>query len=156
MKTIAVLAPLLTLSFIPPFVVAYPADTEHLRRGQNLERADAVKQAFRHAWTGYMQYAFPNDELHPVSNGFGNSRNRWGASAVDALSTALIMDLPDVVNVVLDHVDRVDYSQTDSQVSLFETTIRYLGGMISAYDLLMGPLSHLAPDVRNIPNKWIC
>ena len=40
----------------------------------NQERADAVKEAFEHSWNGYFQYAFPNDELHPVSNTFGNSR----------------------------------------------------------------------------------
>lgn len=40
----------------------------------NRERADAVKAAFTYAWNGYSKYAFPNDELHPVSNGFGNSR----------------------------------------------------------------------------------
>lgn len=83
-------------------------------------------------------------------------RNGWGASAADALSTAIIMDLPDVVNVIVvrlsrliplltngqywlvwkKHIDTVDYSKTDSGVSLFETTIRYLGGMLSGYDLL--------------------
>ena len=41
----------------------------------NQARADAVQEAFVHAWTGYKKYAFPNDELHPVSNGFGNSRS---------------------------------------------------------------------------------
>jgi mannosyl-oligosaccharide alpha-1,2-mannosidase len=57
----------------------------------NTQKADAVREAFRHAWGGYKQYAFPHDELHPVSNGFGDSRNGWGASAIDALSTAIIM-----------------------------------------------------------------
>ena len=57
----------------------------HVYRGQinrplqhavvpNEERAAAVKEAFTHAWTGYKTYAFPNDELHSVSNTFGNSR----------------------------------------------------------------------------------
>ena len=41
----------------------------------NKARADAVQEAFVHAWTGYKKYAFPNDELLPVSNGFGNSRS---------------------------------------------------------------------------------
>lgn len=40
----------------------------------NHQRADAVKEAFTFAWSGYYRYAFPNDELHPVSNGYGNSR----------------------------------------------------------------------------------
>lgn len=37
-------------------------------------RAHAVKQAFEDAWEGYYKYAFPNDELLPVTNGYGNSR----------------------------------------------------------------------------------
>ncbi|KAJ5725368.1 Mannosyl-oligosaccharide alpha-1-2-mannosidase [Penicillium malachiteum] len=112
------------------------------------EKADAVKEAFQHAWNGYMKYAFPHDELHPVSNGYGDSRNGWGASAVDALSTAIIMGNADAVNTILDHVAKIDYTQTSDQVSLFETTIRYLGGMLSGYDLLTGPASSLVSDDR--------
>ena len=33
------------------------------------ERAILVKEAFQHAYHGYEQYAFPHDELLPVSNG---------------------------------------------------------------------------------------
>jgi hypothetical protein len=40
----------------------------------NRERADAVKAAFEFAWAGYEKYAFPHDELHPVSNGYSDSR----------------------------------------------------------------------------------
>jgi len=38
------------------------------------QRAQAVKDAFQFAWNGYYDFAFPNDELHPVNNSFGNSR----------------------------------------------------------------------------------
>lgn len=40
----------------------------------NRERADAVKAAFEFAWDGYQKYAFPHDELHPVSNSYSDSR----------------------------------------------------------------------------------
>jgi mannosyl-oligosaccharide alpha-1,2-mannosidase len=40
----------------------------------NSQRADAVKEAFTFAWDGYYKYAFPNDELNPVTNTFSNSR----------------------------------------------------------------------------------
>lgn len=40
----------------------------------NQAKADAVKEAFQHAWNGYMKYAFPHDELTPVSNGHADSR----------------------------------------------------------------------------------
>ncbi|KAI9839391.1 MAG: maturation of Asn-linked oligosaccharides protein [Sclerophora amabilis] len=113
-------------------------------------RAEAVKEAFNHAWAGYYQYAFPSDELRPVSIQPSNSRNAWGASAVDALSTALLMELPDVVDNILDYIPTVDFSKTATQVSLFETTIRYLGGMLAAYDLLKGPLSHLSNNTTQV------
>lgn len=50
---------------------------------------------------------------------------------MDALGTAIIMGLDDVVEDILDLIPTIDYGKTDSDVSLFETTIRYLGGMLS-------------------------
>ncbi|PIG83245.1 mannosyl-oligosaccharide alpha-1 [Aspergillus arachidicola] len=140
--------PLTALSLVTPSL-AYPQfklDQRAARGNSSESRANAVKEAFVHAWDGYMQYAFPHDELHPISNGVGDSRNGWGASAVDALSTAVIMGNETIVNQILDHIATIDYSKTDDQVSLFETTIRYLGGMLSGYDLLKGPASNLVKD----------
>lgn len=59
--------------------LAYPyPETDAILRRQSTstsqQRADAVKEAFQHAWDGYMKYAFPHDELHPVSNTYGDSR----------------------------------------------------------------------------------
>ncbi|KAE8138133.1 putative mannosyl-oligosaccharide alpha-1,2-mannosidase 1B [Aspergillus pseudotamarii] len=144
--------PLTALSLVTPSL-AYPQlkFEQRAARGNSSEsRANAVKEAFVHAWDGYMQYAYPHDELHPISNGAGDSRNGWGASAVDALSTAVIMGNDTIVNQILDHVAGIDYSKTDDQVSLFETTIRYLGGMLSGYDLLKGPASNLVKDPAKV------
>lgn len=110
------------------------------------ERANAVRDAFTFAFDGYWEYCKGQDELLPVSNGCGNSRNNWGASAIDALSTALIMEIQPIVTEILEYVPTVDFTTTATGVSLFETTIRYLAGMLSAYDLLQGPLSHLSPS----------
>lgn len=75
--------------------------------------------------------------------------NGWGASAVDALSTALVMGNSEVVNQIVNYVPEIDWSVSadDQPVSLFETTIRYVAGLLSGYDLLKGPLSGLADDV---------
>ena len=55
--------------------VALAAPPKCLRgREENQERAAAVKEAFQFAWDGYYKYAFPHDELHPVTNGFSDSR----------------------------------------------------------------------------------
>lgn len=59
------------------------------------------------------------------------SRNGWGAGAIESLGTALIMQQPDIVDVILDFVPKIDFNKTDTEVSLFETTIRYLGGLLS-------------------------
>ncbi|OAT10644.1 mannosyl-oligosaccharide alpha-1,2-mannosidase [Blastomyces gilchristii SLH14081] len=127
----------LTAFALVRFAVSSPVlHKEYIRSQKNADRAQEVKDAFEFAWNGYMEYAFPQDELRPVSNTASNSRNGWGASAVDALSTAIIMDSPDIVKTILAHIAKLDYSKTDTQVSLFETTIRYLGGMLSGYDLL--------------------
>jgi mannosyl-oligosaccharide alpha-1,2-mannosidase len=81
-------------------------------------------------------------------------RNGWGASAVDALSTALIMKLPEIVNQIVDYVPDIDWSVSanNEPVSLFETTIRYVAGLLSGYDLLNGPLSGLVDDVSCFPS----
>ncbi|BCR86649.1 glycoside hydrolase family 47 protein [Aspergillus chevalieri] len=135
--------------FIGPSLAATLPSQPFLHQ-EALSQADAVKEAFQHAWNGYTKYAFPHDELHPVSNGYGDSRNGWGASAVDALSTAILMRKADVVDQILDHIASVDYSTTPSLVSLFETTIRYLAGMLSGYDLLKGPMADLVNDSSKV------
>jgi len=116
----------------------------------NRHRADAVKEAFQFAWDGYYKHAFPHDELHPVTNGYSDSRNGWGASAVDAFSTAIVMEIPKIVNTILDYIPTINFDKTSDQISLFETTIRYVGGMLSGYDLLKGPLANLAKNATAV------
>ena len=75
--------------------------------------------------------------------------NGWGASAIDALSTALIMELPDIVNQIVDYVPDINWSVSEDNmpVSLFETTIRYLAGLLSGHDLLNSPFAGVVEDV---------
>lgn len=146
-----------SILFASLFYGAYAAPGHRIvrpRQSDEAGRAAAVRDAFQFAWNGYSQYAFPNDELRPVSNTFSNSRNGWGASAADALSTALVMDLPEIVKKIVDYIPSINFTQpeTADSVSLFETTIRYLGGMLAGYDLLKGPLANVAEEgnVRNL------
>ncbi|KAF5025070.1 hypothetical protein F66182_2839 [Fusarium sp. NRRL 66182] len=112
-------------------------------------RAAAIKEVFRFSWDSYEKYAFPHDTLRPVEQSYENDRNGWGATAVDGLSTAIIMSEPEIVTKILQHIAKTDFTRTiidDQPISVFETTIRYLGGLISAYDLLSGPFQHLVKD----------
>lgn len=66
-----------TLSLVGPSLAAILPNQPVLHQvsASPAYQADAVKEAFQHAWDGYSKYAFPHDELHPVSNGYGDSRS---------------------------------------------------------------------------------
>ncbi|KAK6543452.1 maturation of Asn-linked oligosaccharides protein [Orbilia ellipsospora] len=119
-------------AFFPPSGIQL--DAKELRY-----RTDAIKEAYMHSWNGYMKYAYPTDELMPMSQKGGNSMSGWGASIIDGLGTATLMELHSVVETQLKFIAKVDYTKNENVISLFETTIRYLGGMLSAFDLLSGP-----------------
>jgi hypothetical protein len=59
------------------------------------------------------------------------------------------MGKSEIVNQIVNYVPNIDWSVSadDQPVSLFETTIRYVAGLLSGYDLLKGPLSDLCEDV---------
>ena len=132
--------------------LAFKDRTQRAPQGANTnstveqQRAAAVKDAFTFAWNGYFTTCEGQDELEPVTNTCTNPRNNWGASAVDALSTALVMESQDIVTDILNYIATIDYTTTTTEVSLFETTIRYMAGMLSGYDLLKGPLSNLTTN----------
>lgn len=43
------------------------------------------------------------------------------------------MQLPDIVDTILDFIPTIDFDHTTGEISLFETTIRYVGGLLSGY-----------------------
>ncbi|CAO3586854.1 unnamed protein product [Absidia cylindrospora] len=101
----------------------------------NEEKQQAVKEAFVFAWQGYKNYSWGFDENRPVTNTPVNTRNGWGATIVDSLDTLYIMGLTDEFNEARDFVAAIDWSSTTDNVQVFETCIRYVGALLSAYDL---------------------
>ncbi|KAG0788522.1 hypothetical protein G6F21_007155 [Rhizopus arrhizus] len=98
------------------------------------KRRLTIKKSFLHGWNGYKKYAFGHDELTPLSNGTNDPFGGWGATLVDSLSTLLVMDLETEFNAAMRLVHRINFKVNDD-VSVFESIIRYLGGLLSAYDL---------------------
>lgn len=47
------------------------------------------------------------------------------------------MQVPEIVDTILEFIPTVDFDQTDDEISLFETTIRYVGGMLSGEILVV-------------------
>ncbi|KAF8499489.1 glycoside hydrolase, partial [Gautieria morchelliformis] len=87
-------------------------------------RENAVKDAFLHAYQAYEYNAFPAGEFF----------NRWGVSVVDAMDTMLLMGLKFEFERAIEHVATMTFDLPEGQfVHFFETTIRYLGGLLSAF-----------------------
>ncbi|ETN46613.1 uncharacterized protein HMPREF1541_00799 [Cyphellophora europaea CBS 101466] len=101
-----------------------------------LMKQTAVREAFKHAWNGYKTYALPHDELKPLSNDTADPFNGWGATLVDSLDTMWMMGLQDEFEEAVGNVTNIDFkTSTRKDLPLFETTIRYLGGLLGAYDI---------------------
>jgi mannosyl-oligosaccharide alpha-1,2-mannosidase len=119
-----------------------------------VEKRDTIRAMMKHAWDGYKKYAWGDNELRPVTkkghsaNIFGNAKT--GATIVDALDTLYIMGLKDEFNEARDWVVGLNLnSRTD--VSVFEVTIRFIGGLLSAYYLSGDILfANKAKDVADI------
>ncbi|KAI0734035.1 glycoside hydrolase [Fomitopsis betulina] len=111
------------------------------------QRAEAVKDAFRHAYAGYERHAKPHDELKPLTNGTKDNFNGWGVTLFDSLDTMIMMGLNDEFARSLPVISRATFETTTPVTNrhkgyapFFETTIRYLGGLLSAYALSREPL----------------
>jgi len=104
-----------------------------------LERQKEVKEAFVHAWEGYKEHAWLHDEVLPLSGGHIDPFVGWAATLVDGLDTLYIMGLKDEFEGALKALEKIDFSKPNAErIPVFETTIRYLGGMLGAYDISEG------------------
>ncbi|VAH15384.1 unnamed protein product [Triticum turgidum subsp. durum] len=103
-------------------------------------RQKKVKEAFEHAWSGYRNYALGHDELMPLSRRGVDGLGGLGATVVDSLDTAIIMGADDIVSEASKWIEDnlMKKISEKGQVNLFETTIRVLGGLLSAYHLSGG------------------
>jgi len=98
-------------------------------------RQSAIRDGFNHAYGGYRSTCFGSDEYHPVSRRCSDWL-RSGVTIIDSLSTMWVMGLKDEFKQGRDWVEsHFDPSRIMTQVSVFETIIRVLGGLLSAYDL---------------------
>ncbi|CAK9276687.1 unnamed protein product [Sphagnum jensenii] len=98
-------------------------------------RRSQVKAAMLHAWSSYEKYAWGFDELQPQSRRGANDFGGLGATIIDSLDTLYIMGLQPQFNKARDWVAENLHFNKNYDASVFETTIRVLGGLLSAYDL---------------------
>ncbi|KAL2539090.1 Mannosyl-oligosaccharide 1 [Abeliophyllum distichum] len=98
-------------------------------------RREKVKDAMIHAWSSYERYAWGHDELQPQSKNGVDSFGGLGATLIDSLDTLYIMGLDEQFQRAREWIaNSLDFNK-NYDASVFETTIRVVGGLLSAYDL---------------------
>ncbi|KAL7800044.1 glycoside hydrolase family 47 protein [Trichoderma ceciliae] len=103
---------------------------------QRTERLLEVRNVFLRAWRGYKKFAWKQDALLPITGGGREQFSGWAATLVDSLDTLWIMGLREEFDEAVAAVADIDFgSSTSNRVNMFETNIRYLGGLLAAYDL---------------------
>lgn len=126
------------------------------RRSADDVRRKAVRDAFLLSWQQYERVAWGYDEVRPVSEKAANPFMGWAATMVDALDTLIIMGLDDQVARVVQYVGTIDFTATfRNDIPLFETVIRYLGGLLSGYDLTDGKYPVLLEQAKVLGDNLI-
>lgn len=155
-------------SQIPRIQHDFPPESQSEREARLMKR-EAVKEAFMHAWNGYKDHAWTRDELSPASGGHRDPFSGWGATLIDTLDTLWIMGMDDKrfkeeFKLALTALEQIDFtSSAQRQLNLFETTIRYLGGLLATHDLTDGKypivlkkiteLGEMLYDAFDTPNR---
>ncbi|KAJ1551173.1 hypothetical protein HK096_002731 [Nowakowskiella sp. JEL0078] len=118
----------------PPWIARFSESRSHA----DPAKLTFIREMMAHAWDAYEQYAWGADELKPLSLTKFNWYGRFSlySTPVDALDTLYIMGMHDRYKKAKRAVlEELDFASVDTFVNVFETNIRIVGGLLSAYDL---------------------
>lgn len=109
-----------------------PATAKQIRESRQSE----VKKQFLKCWNNYRQRAWMHDEMTPIAGGATDDLGGWATTLIDSLDTLWIMGARDEFISAIKDVEAIDFGYTNvEKINMFETNIRHLGGLLSAYDL---------------------
>ena len=94
-----------------------------------------VRREMRWAWSQYREHAWGKDQIKPISGGnesFPLKNHHLGLSLIGGLATLWNMSLDDEFREGVEWVKRNLSFDVDGEVSVFETSIRLVGGLLSA------------------------
>ncbi|XP_014224571.1 ER degradation-enhancing alpha-mannosidase-like protein 2 [Trichogramma pretiosum] len=152
--------PIVALLFILKCVSLVTGVPQRFEKKDLLKLREETRAMFDHAYSSYLKYAYPYDELRSLScDGF----DTWGSfslTLIDALDTLAVMgNFTEFRRVAEIIASRSDF-EANINVSVFETNIRVVGGLLSAHLLSRkagmqlepgwpcnGPLLRLAEDM---------
>ena len=99
--------------------------------------AEDVRSEMRWAWRNYREHAWGKDQIKPISGGFESfplKDHHLGLTVIEALDTLWIMGLYDEFRDGVEWVKANLDFDVDGEVSVFETSIRLVGGLLSAFN----------------------
>lgn len=102
-----------------------------------------VRREMRWAWGQYRAHAWGKDQIKPLSGGsesFPLKNHHLGLTIVEALDTLWAMGLDDEFRDGVDWVKHNLDFDVDGEVSVFETNIRLVGGLLSAWHACGDPV----------------
>lgn len=137
-------------SHIPRIQHAFKDESPSARAARK-QKLEAIKDVFTNTWKDYEDLAWGHDELAPVTGKPRDPFCGWGATLIDSLDTLYIMDLREEFERAVTAVGNVDFTTSSRpDIPVFETTIRYLGGLLSAYDLSQGAYKVLLTKAKEL------
>ncbi len=118
--------------------------------------AGEVRAEMAWAWDQYRLHAWGKDEIRPVSatvSTFPMKGHHLGLSLVEALDTLWVMGLDDRFQAGVDWVRTTLDFDVDGEVSVFETSIRIVGGLLSAHHASGDPV--LLAKARDLADRLL-
>ncbi|KEF55452.1 uncharacterized protein A1O9_08202 [Exophiala aquamarina CBS 119918] len=118
-----------------------------------LARLEEIKSATLHSWNGYRRFAWLKDELAPISGSSKTSFGGWAVTLIDSLDTLWLMGLKAEFEEAVSALLGIDFEKpAQLPINVFETTIRYLGGLLGAYDVSNGEYPVLLQKATELGN----
>lgn len=106
------------------------------RSPEDAERALKIRAAFKLAYEGYETFCLGAGEFKPIQHTCGNMLGiGMPFTVIDSLDTMLVMGLDDMFERNLKYLKSNFQWNFNQDASVFEMTIRCLGGFLSAYYL---------------------
>lgn len=104
------------------------------------QRIEQVKEAMKHFWSNYKDYAWGHDELLPLKQAGLDNNGQVGMTLVESLDTLWLMDMKEEFDLAVQWIEtNLDLNSRD-EVSVYEYNVRLLGGLLSAYELSKKPI----------------
>lgn len=121
---------------LPKIQFDFPEFEDPMARNIRERRRSEVRKQFLKCWRNYRSYGWLHDEIRPISGEVNDHFGGWAATLIDALDTLWIMGFEEEFNSAVEDLEMIDFGYTHlDMVNVFETNIRHLGGLLSAYDL---------------------